>query len=179
MKKSIIFLAFFGIALVFAQKITTLAEYKTSIKANKAEAKKELAPYIYDGYKTTYFSYKPYKQTKQLEIYLFNNTEYKLVINSKACFKGLKINIYDKDKTSKNRILLKSIDDAENKNFVIKTNELNEALKASISKATRLKRIFINYDIPADSKSNNTKSMIEDRAAVILVMGYKNDQFKK
>ena len=41
MKKSIIFLAFFGIAIVFAQQITTLAEYKSSIKVNKAEAKNQ------------------------------------------------------------------------------------------------------------------------------------------
>lgn len=175
MKKSILFLAFFGIALVFAQKITTLAEYKSSIKANKAEAKKELSPYMYDGYKTTYFNYKTYEQTKELEIYLFNNTEYKLVINSKSCSKGININIYDKDKTSEDRVLLKSIENAENKNLVIKTNELNEALKASNSKATRLKRVFINYEIPAISTSNNTKPLMEDRAAVILVMGYKND----
>jgi hypothetical protein len=175
MKKSIIFLAFFGIALVFAQKITTLAEYKSSIKANKAEAKKELSPFLYDGYKTTYFNYKTYKQTKELEIYLFNNTEYKLVINSKASSKGIDVKIYDKDKTSEDRVLLKTINKAENQNLVVNTNELNKVLKTANAKATRLKRIFISYEIPAVSTANNTKPLIEDRAAVILVMGYKND----
>ncbi len=173
MKKSIIFLAFFGIAIVFAQQITTLAEYKNSIKANKTEAKKSISPYLYDGYKTTYFNYKTYKQIKEVEIYLFNNTEYKLAINTKACTKGLKINIYDKAKTSNNRILLKTMSKVVDGNSVINTTELNTALKKSNSNSTRLKRVFISYEIPAISTSNNTKPLIEDRAAVVLVMGYK------
>jgi len=174
MKKSIIFLAFFGALLVFAQKITTITEYKSTIKANKSEAKKAISPYLYDGNKTTYFNYKTHEQTKELEIYLFNNSSYKLAINTKTCSKGLKINIYNKDKTAKNRVLLKSIDNAEKTIHVINTDELNEVLKASNSKSTRLKRVFISYEIPAISTSNNTKPLIEDRAAVVLVMGYKN-----
>ena len=174
MKKIIIFLTFFGFAIVFAQKITTLAEYKSTIKSNKAEAKKAISPYLYDGYKTTYFNYKTFKQTKELEIYLFNNTDYKLVINSQACSKGLKINIYNKAKSSKDRTLLKSIDNITENNTVINTSELNEVLKASNPKLKRLKRVFISYEIPAISTSNNTNPLIEDRAAAVLVMGYKN-----
>lgn len=173
MKKSIIFLAFFGITLLFAQQITTLAEYKSTIKANKEEAKKAISPYLYDGYKTTYFNYKTLEQTKEIEIYLFNNSEYKLAINSQACSKGLKINIYDKSSASKDRVLLKSIDSKNDNNIVIATNELNKTLKASNSKSTRLKRVFISYEIPAISTANNTKPLIEDRAAVVMVMGYK------
>jgi len=174
MKKSILFLAFFGIAIVFAQKITTLAEYKSSIKANKSEAKKSISPYLYDGYKTTYFNYKTFKQTKEVEIYLFNNTEYRLAFNGKSCSKGLKVNIYDKEKSSSNRLLLKTIDNVTGQNIMIKTDDLNKALKLSNSKATRLKRVFISYEIPAIATANNSKPSLDDRGAVVLVMGYKN-----
>jgi len=173
MKKSIIFLAFFGIAIVFAQKFTTLAEYKASIKSNKSEAKKAIKPYLYDGYKTTYFNYKTFKQTKEVEIYLFNNTEYKLAFNTKSCSKGIKINIYNTEKSASNRILLKTIENSS-ENLVVSTKELNEVLEVKKSKATRLKRVFVSYEIPSNSSANNTKPLIEDRAAIVLVMGYKN-----
>jgi len=173
MKKSIIFLAFFGITIAFSQKITTLAEYKSSIKANKAEARKAISPFLYDGYKTTYFNYKTHKQTKEIEVYLFNNTEYKLAINAQACFKGLTINFYNKPKGSKGRILLKTIDCSVTKNYITNTNELNKKLKELNKNSTRLKRVFISYEIPAVSTANNTNPLIEDRAAAVLVMGYK------
>jgi len=174
MKKSIIFLAFFGITLVLAQKITTLAEYKSSIKANKSEAKQALKPYMYDGYKTTYFNYKTFKQSKEVEIYLFNNTEYKLAFNGKSSTKGVTVNIYNEEKSSSKRILLKTLTDVSGENIIVNTKELNNELKNSKSNAGRLKRVYINYEIPAITTANNTKPLLEDRGAVVLVMGYKN-----
>lgn len=174
MKKSILFLAFFGVALLFAQTVSNLTEFKANIKSNKAEAKKAVKPYLYDGYKTTYFNYKTYKQTKEVEIYLFNNTEYRLSFNGKSCPRDVKVKIYNADKSSKSRILLKEIPSVSGANMVIQTKELNEAYKKANSKATRLKRVFVSYEIPATPSANNSKPKIEDRGAVVLVMGYKN-----
>lgn len=174
MKKSIIFLAFFGVALLFAQGVSNLTEFKANIKSNKEEAKKAVKPYLYDGYKTTYFNYKTYKQTKEVEIYLFNNTEYRLSFNGKSCPKDVKVKIYNADKTDSDRLLLKEITNVSGANTIIQTKDLNEAYKAADKKATRLKRVFVNYEIPATPGANNSKPKIEDRGAVVLVMGYKN-----
>jgi len=51
---------------------------------------------------------------------------------------------------------------------------LNTVYKSVNKKASRLKRVFVNYEIPATKGSNNSKPKIEDRGAVVLVMGYKN-----
>lgn len=174
MKKSIVFLAFFGVALLFAQGVSNLTEFKANIKSNKEEAKKAVKPYLYDGYKTTYFNYKTYKQTKEVEIYLFNNTEYRLSFNGKSCPKDVKVKIYNADKTDADRLLLKEITNISGDNTIIQTKDLNEAYKAADKKATRLKRVFVNYEIPATPGANNSKPKIEDRGAVVLVMGYKN-----
>ena len=173
-KKGILFLAFFGVALLFAQTVTNLTEFKANIKSNKAEAKKAVKPYLYDGYKTTYFNYKTYKQVKEVEIYLFNNTEYRLSFNGKSCPKDVTVKIYNADKSNNNRILLKEITNVSGGNTIIQTKDLNDAYKKSNKKANRLKRVFVNYEIPATPTANNSKPSIEDRGAVVLVMGYKN-----
>ena len=174
MKKSLLFFAFFGVALLFAQTVTNLAEFKANINSNKAEAKKAVKPYLYDGYKTTYFNYKTYKQTKEVEIYLFNNTEYRLSFNGKSCPKDVQVMIYNADKSSADRVLLKEVSNVSGESLIIQTKELNEAYKKENSEATRLKRVFVNYEIPATVGANNSKPKIEDRGAVVLVMGYKN-----
>jgi hypothetical protein len=174
MKKSILFLAFFGVALLFAQTVTNLTEFKANIKSNKEEAKNALDSYLYDGYKTTYFNYKTYEQTKEVEIYLFNNTEYKLSFNGKSCTKDVKIKIYNNDKSSEDRVLLKEVSNVSGKNIIIQTDELNDTFKNANKEATRLKRVFVTYEIPATSGANNSSPNIEDRGAIVLVMGYKN-----
>jgi len=173
-KKGILFIAFFGLAFLFAQNATTLSEFKSNIKQNKLEAKRSIKPYLYDGYKNTYFNYKTYKQTKEVEIYLFNNTDYRLAFNGKSSPKKVSVKIYNASKSDPNRILLKEIGDISGDNILISTKSLNDAYKKQKSKATRLKRVFINYEIPATPGANNKKPAISDRGAVVLVLGYKN-----
>ncbi|MGV6860909.1 MAG: hypothetical protein ACWA41_04005 [Putridiphycobacter sp.] len=173
-KKGILFVAFFGLAFLFAQKASTLSEFKSNIKMNKNEAKKSIKPFLYDGYKTTYFNYKTYKQTKEVEIYLFNNTEYRLAFNGKSSPKPISVKIYNAPKSESDRILLREIKDVSGENEIISTKWLNDAYKKENSKATRLKRVFVNYEIPATPGANNSKPEISDRGAVVLVLGYKN-----
>ncbi len=174
MKKSIVLLGFFGVAFLFAQTVSNLTEFKANIKSNKAEAKEQLKPYLYDGYKTTYFNYKTYKQVKEVEIYLFNNTEYRLAFNGKSCAKSMNVKIYNAAKSDPKRVLLKEINNISGSNTLVQTSELNEAYKAKSENATRLKRVFVSYEIPPTTTANNEKPTIEDRGAVVLVMGYKN-----
>ena len=165
---------FFSIALVFAQNISTLSEFKTNIKQNKAEAKKSIKPYLYDGYKTTYFNYKTYKQIKEVEIYLFNNTDYKLAFNGKSAPKKVSVKIFDAPITESNRVLLAEIEDISGENTIITTKTLNESYKQKTKNDSRLKRVFVDYEIPSVSTADNKNPDISDRGAIILVLGYKN-----
>lgn len=174
MKKGILFIGFLVFALVFAQTVTNLTQFKENIKKNKAEAKASIKPYLYDGYKTTYFNYKTYKQTKEIEIYLFNTTEYRLAINTNSCPSNISIKIYDQNKSVEGRILLKEISDVNGQNTLVQTKDLNKAYVDAGGKSSRLKRVFVDYEIPATPKANNANPTIEHRGAVVLVMGYKN-----
>lgn len=174
MKKGFALLGLFLFAAVFAQQITNLTEFKESIKMNKAEAKASIKPYLYDGYKTTYFNYKTYKQAKEVEIYLFNNTEYRLAFNGKSCPQDIVVRIYDESKSNENRVLLKEITDIKGKNMVVQTEALTEVYKKASPSNTQLKRVFVEYEIPATPEANNANPTIEHRGAVVLVMGYKN-----
>ncbi|MFK8044074.1 MAG: hypothetical protein AB8B72_01165 [Crocinitomicaceae bacterium] len=174
MKKGLALLGLFVFAAVIAQKVTNLSEFKDSIKQNKTEAKNAIKPYLYDGYKTTFFNYKTYKQTKEVEIYLFNNTEYRLAFNGKSCPSDITVKIYNESKSSANRTLLKEMSDLSGQSMVVQTSELNDAYKASSSSKSKLKRVFVEYEIPATPEANNANPSIEHRGAVVLVMGYQN-----
>lgn len=174
MKKGFALLGLLVFTAVFAQQVTNLTEFKDSIKKNKAEAKTSIKPYLYDGYKTTYFNYKTYKQTKEVEIYLFNNTEYRLALNGKSCPNDVTVRIYNESKNAADRILLKEITEVKGANVLIQSSDLNEAFKLASSTKTNLKRVFVEYEIPATPNANNANPTIEHRGALVLVMGYKN-----
>ncbi|MCG8576355.1 MAG: hypothetical protein MI810_15815 [Flavobacteriales bacterium] len=174
MKKTLTTLAIFGLVVLFAQTASNLTEFKENIATQKAEAKDELKPYRFDGSKVTYFNFKTYKQTKEVEIYLFNNTDYRFSFNGKSLPNDITIQIYDKDKTQANRVLLTEFNGIQGKNKVIESSALNEAYKSKKSNATRLKRVFVDYVIPATPGAENKKPTMKERGAIILVMGYKN-----
>lgn len=174
MKKGLALLGLLVFAAVFAQQVTNLTEFKESIKKNKAEAKESIKPYLYDGYKTTFFNYKTYKQGKEVEIYLFNNTEYRLAFNGKSCPQDITVKIYDESKNAADRTLLKEFTDVKGQNVVIQSKDLNDVYKAASTSNTKLKRVFVEYEIPATPSANNANPTIGHRGAVVLVMGYKN-----
>ncbi len=174
MKKIITFIGVFVFTLMFAQTVTNLTEFKENIKQNKSEAKISIKPYLYDGYKTTYFNYKTYKQVKEVEIYLFNNTEYRLAFNGKSCPSNIGIKIYDQAKSVSNRLLLKEIKSVKGENVLIQTNDLYDTYKKMGGNASRLKRVFVDYEVPGTPDANNVNPTINHRGAVVLVMGYKN-----
>lgn len=174
MKRGFILLFAFGFAVLFAQTAANLTEFKENIAKQKAEAKAALKPYRFDGSKITYFNFKTYKQTKEVEIYLFNNTDYRFSFNGKSLPNDVTVEIYDTDKTQADRVLLKSFSDIQGKNVVIESSELNDIYKTKKSNATRLKRVFVNYQIPGVPGAQNKNPTMKERAAVVLVMGYKN-----
>ncbi|MCB9224785.1 MAG: hypothetical protein H6582_11445 [Crocinitomicaceae bacterium] len=174
MKKILTITALFGLALVFAQTADDLTEFKEDIAKQKVEAKKALKPYRYDGSKVTYFNFKTYKQVKEVEIYLFNNTDYRFSFNGKSLPNDITIKIYDQDKTISDRVLLKEVSGVQGNNLLIESSELNKTYQSKKSGAERLKRVFVSYEIPGVPGAQNKKPTMKERGAVILVMGYKN-----
>jgi hypothetical protein len=174
MKKILTIAALFAMAIVFAQTASNLTEFKENISKQKIEAKKALKPYRYDGSKVTYFNFKTYKQVKEVEIYLFNNTDYRFSFNGKSLPNDVTIKIYDQDKTTADRILLAEVTGVQGNNLLIESSELNKTYKSKKSGASRLKRVFVDYEIPGVPGAQNKKPTMKERGAVILVMGYKN-----
>ena len=157
-----------------SQTPADIEKFKRDVAESKGKAKKELDGYRYDGSKVTFFNYKPVKQTKQVEVFLFNRTEYKFSFNAELVPLNVTVKIYDADATDPNRVLLKEIGEVGGAPFEISSDDLNKEYQAKISDAPRLKRVYVVYEIPGDSGyAQANKGKISGRGAVVLAMGYK------
>lgn len=174
MKKSLILLSFLSFAVMFAQTAANLTEFKENIAAQKVEAKSQLKPYRFDGSKITYFNFKTYKQVKEVEVYLFNSTDYRFSFNGKSLPNDITIEIYDQEKAIGDRILLKRFDGIKGKNILVESTELNQVYQQKTKTTTRLKRVFVDYVITAIPGAQNQTPTMKERGAMVLVMGYKN-----
>lgn len=157
---------------VMAQTSEEIAAFRQSIMDNKETAKDAIGSFRYDGSKITYFNYKSYEQVKEVEVYLFNNSEYNFSINAEAVKKGLTIEVYDKAKGSNDRHKLKTIDGAAGKQTNFSSDDLNAAMKKAVPEAVRLKRVYLDFVIAKDSDEKSSNPM-DSRGAIVLVMGYK------
>jgi hypothetical protein len=171
MKKILGGLLILSAAFVFAQTADEIAEFREKIKANKSEAQSSLKPFKYDGSKITYYNVKSFEQSKEVEVYLFNNTDYKFSFSAKSAGHDVVVKIYDKNKEAEDRILLKEISNIKGSAFLVNSKDLNDSYKKN-GGSTRLKRVYVDYVIPA-ATGKVDKSSMSSRGAVVLVMGYK------
>lgn len=105
-------------------------------KALKEKAQESLDPYKYDSSELTKIVYKNKESVKEIEVPLFIGEKYRLIFVTQALPKPVEIQIYNKDKESKNRKLLFS-----SKN----TGSDAKEISFEVSKA---RQIFIDYVIP-------------------------------
>ena len=174
-------------------KIASQALAKAALKEELSEYKKAcraaLKPYRYDGVKTTQFSYKSFEYLKEVEIATIQNAEYRLSYNTNGIqHDKIKIQIYDKPSTDKRRVLLYEKSEIGGNEFSLETTLMIEKLKESkldkgidstIVNKMRLKKIFINYIIPAIDRTTEINEYGEDvvvklKGAIILCVGYAN-----
>ncbi|WP_066759637.1 hypothetical protein [Crocinitomix algicola] len=174
MKRTLTILGIFGIAILFAQTAANLTEFKENIASQKTEAKEALGSYRFDGSKITYFNFKTYEQIKEVEIYLFNNTDYRFSFNGKSLPFDISVQIYDKGKTASDRTLLKEFTGLQGQNLLVESSELNTTYLEKTGHSGRLKRVFVDYIITAIPTAENKTPTMKERGAVVLVMGYKN-----
>ncbi|MCB0478218.1 MAG: hypothetical protein KDC84_08645 [Crocinitomicaceae bacterium] len=171
MKKLLGGILMLSAAFVIAQTADEIAEFREKITANKSEAQSSLTPYKYDGSKITYYNVKTFEQVKEVEVYLFNNTDYKFSFSAKSANHDVVVKIYDKDRESEDRVLLKEISNVKGTSFLLNSKELNDTFKSK-GGSDRLKRVYVDYVIPK-STGKVDKTSMDSRGAVVLVMGYK------
>lgn len=124
-------------------------------KLLKDAVKNELPPYQFDLSKLTKFNYKNKPQLKEIEVDLFWGEKYKLIFNTEGAPMPIVINLYNKDKEHSNRKLL----------YTTKNEEVNK--KIFTFEYSKARRIYIDYEIPADSTNSNITG------CVMFVLGYK------
>lgn len=165
------------------------AEFKMELAEYKKACRAALKPYRYDGVKTTSFIYKSFEYLKEIEVATIQNAEYRLSYNAKGIHHDkIQIKIYDKPKTAKGRVLLYEKTDVGGNEFKFETTDMLAKLKQAkldrgidpaIVEQMRLKKIFINYVIPAVDRTTETNDFGEEvtvklKGAIILCVGYSN-----
>lgn len=124
-------------------------------KALKEKTKEFLDPYKYDSAELTRLQYKNKESIKEIEVPVFIGEKYRLVFNTEALPKPVEIQVYNKDKDSKNRKLLFSSKDmpADKKQFTFEPT-------------MRLSHMFVDYVVPKSDETAFT-------GCVVVMVGYK------
>lgn len=125
-----------------------------NVKALKEKAENLLDPYKYDSSELTKIIYKKQESVKEVEVPLFIGEKYKVIFVTEALPKAVEIQIYNKDKESKNRKLLFSSKDAGSD-------------KKDISfDISMVRHIFIDYLVPPVEIGSYS-------GCVVFAVGYK------
>lgn len=168
--------------------------FDKGVQEAREAARQKLKPYKYDGTKSTYFSYKPYTYAKELEVITIEKTDYKFCFNgAMVTADKIKLEIYDKPSTANGRILLYEKEGVGGDEFEVSLDKMNEVFRAEKSKTSsvdpsiidkmRLKKVYVNYIIPAvdrelesyeDEVGNTKKTTVIQYSAMVLAIGYVN-----
>lgn len=146
--------ALFSIVIVFVMMAFQGGDVLCNAKELKEKAKDFLEPYKYDSSELTRILYKNKETVKEVEVPLFIGEKYRIVFELEALPKQVEVQIYNKDKQSKNRKLLFSSNDlgAEKKEFFFE-----------ISKA---RHIYVDYVIPPTEVGSYS-------GCAVFMVGYK------
>ncbi len=155
MKKALI-LSFIG--LLFSSAFTPIQTNDNVDKnALSASCRKKLEPYKYDSQKYTRINFTGKKQLLEVEIPVFVGEKYRVVFNTSAMPENhpIGINIYSKAKDSGNR------------QPVFTNDNIPEGTTELVFDAPRLRKMYIEYDVPAVSEDQSASGYI------IFMVGYK------
>lgn len=141
--------------------ITSLISFQTTNNCDpkklKDDVKNELDGYNYDMSKLAKITYKNKPHIKEHELELYFGEKYKLIFNTTELPIPVIISLYNKDKDHKNRKLL----------FTTKNEPADK--KIFTFEYTHTRRVFIDYEIPADSTNNGYLKA----GCIMFVLGYK------
>lgn len=145
---------FFSIFLVFVLMAFQGGDILCNAKELKEKAKNSLDPYKYDSSELTRIFYKKKESLKEVEVPLFIGEKYRIVFELEALPKQVEVQVYNKNKESKNRKLLftsKSIG-ADKKEFSFE-----------ISKT---RHVYVDYIIPPSEEGSYS-------GCAVFMVGYK------
>jgi hypothetical protein len=123
-------------------------------KTLKTKSRKTLEPYKYDSAKLTKIIYRKKEFLREIEVPLFFGEKYRCIFNTETLNKGVVINVYNKDKDSRNRKLLFTTKDAP----ATQTEYIWEHGHST--------KIFVDYSIPAGDSTSTS-------GCVLFMLGYK------
>lgn len=123
-------------------------------KELKEKAKDKLDPYKYDSSELTRIMYKNKETVKEVEVPLFIGEKYRLSFNMEALPKAVEVQIYNKDKESKNRKLLFS------------SKEVGLDKKEFQFEVSKSRHIYVDYVIPQTETGSYS-------GCAVFALGYK------
>lgn len=155
MKKTF-FISFIGLLFTYAFTPIQTAD-NVDKNALTTSCRKKMEPYKYDSQKFTRINYTKKVQQLEVEVPVFVGEKYRVVFNLTAMPNNapIGINIYTKSKESGKREPIFS-----NKDVPADQKEL-------VFDAPRLRKLFIDYDVPADSADQKLSGYI------VFMVGYK------
>ncbi|MFN8117345.1 MAG: hypothetical protein U0W65_14610 [Bacteroidia bacterium] len=140
--------------LVFVLMAFQGGDILCNAKELKEKAKNALEPYKYDSSELTRIMYKKKESVKEVEVPLFIGEEYRIVFELEALPKQVEVQIYNKDKESKNRKLLfssKSIG-ADKKEFQFEVS--------------KVRHVYVDYVVPPTEEGSYS-------GCAVFMVGYK------
>ncbi|MEX2380541.1 MAG: hypothetical protein WD530_07340 [Vicingaceae bacterium] len=120
------------------------------IKSLKKEGVSKLNPYYYSASKVTSIKYTDTTQIIEVQVPLFKGEKYRMLFNTKALPKDIKIEIYDKDGSTANR----------NAVFTTKTGKDDIV----VYEPDKIKKHYVTYVIP---EGTNVES-----GCMVFMLGY-------
>lgn len=155
MKNSTLFLIPASVIILAFTCAFIQATDSCDVKTLKDNAKAALDPFKYDSGKVTRLYYKKKDQLKELEIPVFFGEKYKLVWNTEGISRPVVIEVYNKDKESKNRKALFSA-------------TATPGQKIQSFEPTGIKtKFYVDYSLPAVSDS------LPPSECLVMMLGYK------
>ncbi|MBK6985108.1 MAG: hypothetical protein IPH32_10300 [Bacteroidetes bacterium] len=142
-----------SIVIVFVLMAFQGGDVLCNSKELKEKAKLALEPYKYDSSELTRILYKAKETVKEVEVPLFIGEKYRIVFELEALPKQVEVQIYNKDKDSKNRKLLFSSKDMGDK----------KEFQFEVSKA---RHVYVDYIVPPTEAGSYS-------GCAVFMVGYK------
>jgi hypothetical protein len=143
----------FSIFLVFVLMAFQGGDVLCNAKELKEKAKSTLEPYKYDSSELTRILYKKKESVKEVEVPLFIGEKYRIVFELEALPKQVEVQIYNKDKESKNRkLLFSSKDIGEKKEFSFEVS--------------KVRHVYVDYVVPPTEEGSYS-------GCAVFMVGYK------
>jgi hypothetical protein len=155
--KKIYYIGIIGIAALVG--FTTIqTQDNCDKKAITATCKKKMEPFKYDSQKFTKINFTKKAQQLEVEVPVFIGEKYRIVFNTSGLPKPVSINIYTKDKEAKKR------------EAIFTNKEVKAGETVLVFDAPRARKMYIDYDVPADSTASPTQKL---SGCVAFMVGYK------